>query len=196
MRRACVALLRIQILPPFFLVLWVSPYLRQNLYKQINPFHIQITNNVNKEFLPKSSSQVIPPPKKVPPKKFLPKKSSKKISLKKSSQKNPPKISPKNFKKVPKNSPQKIQSQKIPKILKISHSYIALSGQKPFRACFFNQSSHWKEILTTNCARYNCSGDDIKKTSTKAINTNCDGCADGSNCCSLTIWNLEIGICN
>ena len=55
--------------------------------------------NVNKEFLPKNSSQI-----KNSPKKVLPKNSSKKI---------PPNKSPKQF---PKNSP------KIPKILKISNS--------------------------------------------------------------------------
>ena len=55
-------------------------------------------------------------------------------------------------------------------------------------------TNYWKEILTTNRARYDCSGNHIEITPTKTINTNCDGCTDCSNSCSLTIWNLEIGI--
>ena len=59
-------------------------------------------NNINKEFLPKKSSQKIfpkNPPKKNPPKRILPKKSSQKIPLKKFLQKE--------SKKNPKNSPKK-----------------------------------------------------------------------------------------
>ena len=91
--------------------------LRQNLDKNQN-LDKQVNSNVNKEFLPKNSSQKIPP-KKNPPKKILPKNSFQKNSYKE----NPPKkILKKNPKNSPKN-PEKIQtiSQKIPK-LKISNS--------------------------------------------------------------------------
>ena len=92
-------------------------------------------NNINKEFLPKSSSQKAPP-KKILLKKFLPKHFY---------QKNPPeKFLPKNFsqKSLKKFSQQiqKISKQFFKKILRFwNHPipYIALRGRKPFRACFF-----------------------------------------------------------
>ena len=91
-------------------------------------------NNVNKEFLPKNSSQKILPKnfsRRNSPKEILPKNSSKKIPPKKIL----PKILQKNSKKFQKNSPKKTQkipsknqkniqtiSQKIPKFLKLSNS--------------------------------------------------------------------------
>ena len=98
----------------------------QNLEKQINPFHIQITLQTipYKKYLPKSSPQKVLQKKSSqifslkkilpklfsqnePPKKFLPINSSKNV---------PPKKSPKNPKKF------LSISQKIPEILKISNS--------------------------------------------------------------------------
>jgi len=87
--------------------------LRQNLDKNQN-LNKQVNSNVNKEFLPKNSSQKNPP-KKILPKNPL-KKSSKKISPKKFLQKNPSENFPKNFQK---KFPKKFQifsknSEKLP----------------------------------------------------------------------------------
>ena len=80
--------------------------LRQNLDKQINPFHIQITLQCKQRISPKKSSQKVPPSKKVLPKNF--------------SQKILPKIALRTF------------LQKNPKMFQ----KITLRGQKPFRACY------------------------------------------------------------
>ena len=96
----------------------------QNIYKQINSFHIQIStladfNNVNKEFLQKNSSHKNPPKttsQKNPPKKFLPKNFS---------QKNPPN----KFLKFPNNfSKNSLDFENIQ-----FPTYIALRGRNPFR---------------------------------------------------------------
>ena len=93
----------------FFLALPQNLDKNQNLDKEIN-------SNLNKEFLPKNSSQ------KIPPEKILLKKSSQKILKKISKQKKSKKNlkNPNNFQTI---------SQKIP------IPYIALRGRKPFRAC-------------------------------------------------------------
>jgi hypothetical protein len=90
-----------------------SSPLRQNLDKNPN-LDKQVNSNVNKEFLPKNSSQIILPKKFLlnnPPKKILPKKSSQKKSSKK--------IPPKKF--LQKNSAKKIPQKIVRKnSLKIS----------------------------------------------------------------------------
>ena len=130
----------------------------QNLEKQINPFHNQLTLTIST----KNSSQKIPskkflPQKKNPPKKFLPKTSSPKkflqknptkkflqkkflpknsfinIPPKKSSKKFPQKF-PKNSKKFPKKFPSSF-SKKFLRFWKYWIPYIALRGRKPFRTC-------------------------------------------------------------
>jgi hypothetical protein len=104
--------------------------LRQNLDKSINPFQsltdsnrLVDLNNINKEFLPKKSSQ---------------KKSSKKILPKKSSKKNPRKIQKISLKNPPKN-PKKFQtiSQKVPNFENIQFPTSHLKAKNPFRlVCF------------------------------------------------------------
>ena len=112
------ALLKIEIFLPSFSIETKS-WQKSKSWQTINPFHIQITLTMSW----KNSSQKVHP-KKTTPKKFLQKKSSKNIPPK-NPQKFPPKI-------------QNISKQFVKKIIrfwKYTIPYIALRGQKPFRAC-------------------------------------------------------------
>ena len=102
---------------------------RKSWQKNQSLSYSNIFNNVNKEFLPKNPFQKVPPTKKISPPKnplkiFLPNKSSQN-SFK--------------TKKVPKNSPKKSKKflKKFLGFWQYQLPYIALKGEKPFRACSF-----------------------------------------------------------
>ena len=100
----------------------------QNLDKQINSFHIQITFC----WIPPKNAPKKIPPKKILPKKILPKKSSQNVSPKQFHQKN-------SVKEVLQKILQKNYQKKFPKSSKKFQkniTNIALGGSNPFGACF------------------------------------------------------------